>query len=145
MTISLLLAPVALIAASTVSAQTPDVQTEVAAVMADSAAGWNSGDLDRFVAIYADDAVYVTTKGLVRGKAEIAARYRPSFASGSNKRGRLSFQMLAYRTISNVHQLLFARWTLTPADPKAKAETGMTTLLFERRKAGWRIISDHSS
>ena len=87
----------------------------------------------------------MTPKGLLRGKAEIADHYRPSFAAGGNKRGKLSFQMLAYRTISNVHQLLFAKWILTPDAAGAKAETGMTTLLFERRKAGWQIISDHSS
>jgi len=139
------LAPIALVLATPVAAQQADVQAEVAAAMTDSAAGWNSGDLDRFVAIYADDAVFVTPKGLVRGKAEIADHYRPSFTAKGNSRGTLTFQMLASRTISNVHQLLFARWTLTPADPKAKVETGMTTLLFERRKAGWKIISDHSS
>ena len=117
----------------------------VQAAMTASAAGWNAGDLDRFVDIYAKDAVFVTPKGLLRGKAEIAARYRPSFAGGGNVRGKLSFQPLALRTLSAVHQLLIARWTLTPADPAGTVETGTTTLLFERQPAGWKIISDHSS
>jgi uncharacterized protein (TIGR02246 family) len=134
-----------LVLAAPAMAQAPDPQREVAAAMAASAAGWNSGNLDRFVSIYADDAVFVTPTGLLRGKGEIADHYRPSFTLGGNDRGKLSFQLLAYRTISNVHQLLFAKWILTPAAPGAKPETGMTTLLFERRKAGWRIISDHSS
>lgn len=121
-----------------------DPQAAIAAAMADSAAGWNTGDLARFVAVYADDATYVTTKGLVTGKPAIADRYRPSFAKGGNTRGTLSFRMLGHRTISNVHQLLFARWTLTPAD-NGKVDQGMTTLLFERRKTGWKIIADHSS
>jgi uncharacterized protein (TIGR02246 family) len=142
MSMSLLLAPIML---ATAAAPAPTPQAQVEAAMADSAAGWNAGSLDRFVAVYADDAVFVTRKGLVRGKAAIADHYRASFAKGGNTRGKLGFQMLAYRTISNVHQLLFARWTLTPSDPAAKPETGMTTLLFERRKAGWQIISDHSS
>ena len=134
----------ALIAAP-IAAPAPEPRAEVTSAMAASATGWNAGDLDRFVAIYADDAVFVTPKGLLRGKAAIADHYRPSFAAGGNTRGKLSFEMLAYRTISNVHQLLFARWILTPADPAAKRETGMTTVLFERRKEGWKIISDHSS
>lgn len=134
----------ALIAAP-VPAAPASPQVEVQAAMTASAAGWNAGDLDRFVAIYAKDAVFVTPKGLLRGKDEIAAHYRPSFAGGGNIRGTLTFQMLAFRTISNVHQLLFARWTLTPRDPAAKVETGMTTLVFERQPAGWKIISDHSS
>lgn len=139
---ALFLVPIVLSAPA--SAQAPDPHAQVTAAMTDSAAGWNAGDLDRFVAIYADDAVFVTPKGLLRGKARIADHYRASFAAGGNKRGKLSFQMLAYRTISNVHQLLFARWVLTPADGRT-IEQGMTTLLFERRKSGWKIISDHSS
>jgi len=117
----------------------------VAAALDDSKAGWNAGDLDRFVAVYAPDATFVTAKGLVKGRAAIADRYRPSFAAGGNTRGKLGFETLDSRSIDPVHLLIWARWTLTPADPAAKAETGMTTLLFERRPDGWRIISDHSS
>ncbi len=113
--------------------------------MKDSAAGWNAGSLDRFVAIYAPDATYVTNAGLVQGRAAIADKYRASFADGANKRGKLGFDLLGSRMISPAHLLLWARWTLTPADPAAKAETGMTTLLFEHRPEGWKIISDHSS
>ena len=120
-------------------------QAGVAAAMADSAAGWNAGDLDRFVAIYAPDATFVTQKGLVRGYAAIADRYRPSFAGGGNTRGKLSFETLGSRIVSPTHLLLWARWTLTPAGAAGKVETGMTTLLFERQPEGWRIISDHSS
>ncbi|HVF93469.1 MAG TPA: nuclear transport factor 2 family protein [Sphingomonas sp.] len=135
---------VAVALASPAAAQNaPQVQVEAA--MAASAAGWNAGDLERVVAIYAKDAVFVTSKGLLRGKAEIAGNYRPSFVAGGNARGKLSFQPMAFRTLSSVHQLLVARWTLTPAVAGAKVETGLTTLIFERQPAGWKIISDHSS
>lgn len=120
-------------------------QAGVEAVLGDSMAGWNAGSLERFVAAYAPDATYVTQHGLVQGRAAIAEVYRPSFVEGGNKRGKLSFATLGSRVISPAHLLLWARWTLTPSDPAAKPETGMTTLLFERRPEGWRIISDHSS
>jgi uncharacterized protein (TIGR02246 family) len=118
-------------------------QAAIEAEMAASGAGWNAGALDRFMAVYAEDAVYASGKELARGKAEIAKRYAKSFADGANNRGRLSFQPVAWRTISNVHMLLVSRWTLTPAT--GAAQSGLTTLLFERRKQGWRIIADHSS
>lgn len=121
------------------------MQAGVAAALDDSAAGWNAGNLDRFVAIYAPDATFVTVGGILRGRPAIADHYRPSFAGGTNTRGKLGFQPVGSRVISPAHLLLWARWTLTPADPAAKAETGMTTLLFEHRPEGWRIISDHSS
>ncbi|WP_294194835.1 nuclear transport factor 2 family protein [uncultured Sphingomonas sp.] len=118
-------------------------QAAIDAAMADSAAGWNTGDLARFTAIYAPDAIYVAGDKVVRGKAAIAERYAKSFADGGNTRGRLTFQPLAWRPLSAVHVLHVARWTLTPAG--GAAQTGLTTLLFERRKDGWKIISDHSS
>lgn len=136
-------APLALIAVAAAPGLTP-VQQAVMAEMEASARGWDAGDLDAFMKLYAPDAVFVGAKGLTRGKAAIAGTYRDSFVKGGNARGHLSFQPLAFRTISQAHQLLIARWTLTSANG-GKAETGLTTLLFERRPEGWRIISDHSS
>ncbi|WP_301075819.1 SgcJ/EcaC family oxidoreductase [Sphingomonas sp.] len=134
---------IAMTQAAVAAAAVVSPQAAIEAELAASAAGWNTGSLDRFMAVYADDAVYSSGKELVRGKAAIAKRYAGSFAEGGNARGRLSFQPAAWRTISNVHMLLVARWTLTPAS--GTAQSGLTTLLFERRKEGWRIIADHSS
>ena len=134
---------IAMTQAAVAAAAVASPQAAIEAELAASAAGWNTGSLDRFMAVYADDAVYSSSKELVRGKAAIAKRYAGSFAEGGNARGRLSFQPAAWRTISNVHMLLVARWTLTPAS--GTAQSGLTTLLFERRKEGWRIIADHSS
>lgn len=117
-------------------------QEQVMAAMNASAAGWNAGDLGTFVAVYADDATFVVKDGVLRGKAAIADRYRASFTGGGNARGRLSFEAVAFRTIGPAQQLLIARWRLTGG---AKEESGMTTLLWERRPVGWRIVADHSS
>ena len=117
-------------------------QAQLMAAMQGSAAGWNAGDLDRFMAVYADDATFVTKNGVLRGKAAIADRYRPSFVGGGNARGQLSFQPLAFRTLGPAVQLLIARWTLTGGPTP---QTGLTSLVFERRPVGWRIVADHSS
>ena len=113
----------------------------VAAAMAASAAGWNAGDLNRFMAVYADDAIYVTAKGVVRGKAAIATHYAPSFTNGTNSRGMLSFDMLAERAIDARHRVLVARWTLTGK----QVQSGYTTLVFANQGNEWRIVTDHSS
>lgn len=129
------------IAVVAAAAATP--QAAIESAMIESAAGWNAGDLARFTAIYAPDAVYVAGDKVVRGKPAIAERYARSFANGGNTRGRLGFQPLAWRPLSAVHVLHVARWTLTPDG--GAPQTGLTTLLFERRKDGWKIIADHSS
>ncbi len=116
-------------------------QGAIAAAMAASAAGWNAGDLDAFMAVYADDAVYVTAKGVVRGRAAIAARYAPSFQGGGNIRGRLEFEPLVERPLGPDRRLFVARWTLRGRE----VQTGLTTLVFERRGPAWKIVADHSS
>lgn len=131
-----------LAAATLIVAPAPSPTAAIEAAMKDSAAGWDSGDLQRFVAVYAPDAIFVGGDGVVRGKDAIAARFAKSFTGGGNTRGKLTFEPVAWRTLSAVHTLYVARWTLTPAD--GKPQSGMTSLLFERRKEGWRIISDHS-
>lgn len=116
-------------------------EAAIRAVMLDSAAGWDAGDLDRFMAIYAPDAVFVTGKGLVKGKPAIADNYRKSFTAGANSRGKLRFDFLDLKRIGD-RRILFARWNLSGG---AKTESGMTTLVFERRADGWKIVADHSS
>ena len=122
-------------------AQVP-AETAIRQAMEASAAAWNAGDLARFMAVYADDAVFVTPKGLLRGKEAIAAKYRPSFRGVGNARGALTFAFLELRGIDPRHAMLFARWTLTGP---STVESGMTTLVFERRGTVWQIIADHSS
>ena len=137
----MMLAPVAL-AIAAAPATTPQQQIEAA--MTDSAAGWNTGELMRFVRVYGADATFVTPAGLIRGRDAIAQHYAPSFTDGSNRRGSLGFQFLQMRGLDSTHVLLFARWRLTPGG-LSKGEGGMTTLVFERQADGWKIIADHSS
>jgi len=136
----MLILPVALAMAATVS---QDPEAAIRAAMDDSAAGWSAGDMPRFLAIYADDAVFVTKDGLVRGKPAIAARYDTRYGRDAAQRGRLSFRTLGFRRIDATHQILWARWALDY--PDGKRAGGMTSLVFERRAGGWKIVSDHSS
>ncbi len=140
-----MMAPIAVVTTAATPAAIP-AETAIRQTMAASAAGWNAGDLARFMTVYADDAVFVTPKGLLRGKRAIADKYRPSFRPGTmgagNSRGTLSFAFLEMRGIDPAHAMLIARWTLTGS---STVETGMTSLVFERRGGAWKIIADHSS
>lgn len=126
----------------------PRVAIEVA--MADSAAGWDAGDIDRFLAIYSDDPAtsFTTEKGIARGKADVRKRYLTSYVDQFGpKRGakasRLSFTFDDFRMLGTDHALLIARWKLV--DGAGKALTGMTSLVFRREGSDWRIVADHSS
>jgi uncharacterized protein (TIGR02246 family) len=143
-------AAAAIVCVAPAMAQTPadTARGAVMAALTDSAAGWNAGDLGRFMAVYADapTTTYVTGSGLAHGRSEIAAHYKPYFGGAKTaERGILSFALLDFRLLDPTHVLLIARYTVAPAGARKEAWSGPTSLVFEKRGEGWRIIADHSS
>jgi len=118
----------------------------VTAALAESAAGWNSGNLDRFMGVYseASSASFVSEDGLLRGRDKLAERYRTKYEfADPAKRGSLSLEMLDFRLLGADHALYIGRYTL--AYPDGKTVTGPTSLVFAREGGSWRIVADHSS
>lgn len=142
-----MVAALAAVALTAPAAATPreDAQKAIMAAMTESAGGWTAGDLDRFMAVYAEGATFVVGDGVIRGKAAIAARYAPRFSGDrAAKRGALSFEEIDFRVIDTSHALLVARYRLKIEG--AVDQTGPTSLLFEKNRAGaWKIVADHSS
>jgi len=140
----MLAAAVAIVWAAPILAASPE-QIAVEAAMAESAAGWNAGDVDRFMAVYSpgEETSFVTKEGLLRGKAAMTERYRTRYDfDNAAKRGVLTFVTLDFRLLGPAHALYIARYTLTYAD--GKTQSGPTSLVFAREAGGWKIISDHS-
>lgn len=118
-------------------------------------ADWNRGDLEAFCRPYADDAAFVTPKGITRGREEVLRRYRASYADPAAM-GTLAIAVDEIRLISGTEVSVFGdavpgrvhgatllgRWTLTFAGkPPA---TGFTLLVLRRTAQGWRIVQDAS-
>ena len=136
----------AIVVAAPAMAKLSSQQVAVEAAMTDSAAGWNAGDLDRFMRVYSDapDTSFVTKQGLLRGKAAMAARYRKNYDfDHPAARGALTFATLDFRLLDPTHALYIGRYMLTGVD--GKVQSGPTSLVFRKEAAGWRIIADHSS
>lgn len=111
--------------------------------LADSAAGWNTGNLDRFMAVYrrSPDISYISGGEVVRGFDAIRARYAGRFVGGGEK-GRLAIDILDIRPAGPGYVYVIGRYHLLRA---ASAEvSGITTLLFEHVGTGWLIVADHS-
>jgi ketosteroid isomerase-like protein len=124
----------------------PSVKQVIEEAMAESAAGWNAGDVERFMAIYSarPETSFVVKDGLIRGKPAMIARYRERYDfSDPAKRGTLTFTTLDFRQFDRSHVLYIARYLLTY--PGGKTASGPTTLVFEQERDGWRIVADHSS
>jgi ketosteroid isomerase-like protein len=129
-------------ASVTVQSRSPAEPVAVAtALLAHGAASWNAGDLDGFMADYADSATFVTSQGLVHGRPAIQARYAPRFRPGA-VRDSLWFRDIAARWEGDGIQAV-AWWHLSRGD--SLVARGPTSLLLRRVDGHWRIVHDHSS
>jgi len=123
----------------------PAIVQAIEAAMSDTAAGWNAGDMQRFMAVYSDapETSFVAGQELLRGKPAMIAMYDKAYDfDDAAKRGTLSFETVDLRALGPAHVLYIARYTLTY--PAAEPVSGLTSVVFAREVGGWRIIADHS-
>ncbi|HEX9459738.1 MAG TPA: nuclear transport factor 2 family protein [Thermoanaerobaculia bacterium] len=133
------LLPLAAMAAARVTAK--DLAA-IRAVLDDQVAAWNRGDIDAYMAGYAqsDDTMFVGTD-VTRGWTKVRDRYKSKYDSRT-KMGTLTFSDLALRPLGDHDIVVTGAWLLTR---DADSPHGRFTLIFHRRPEGWRIVYDHSS
>jgi uncharacterized protein (TIGR02246 family) len=111
-------------------------------VLQSTADAWNAGDLDTFVAPYADDATYMTATGPI-GRDAIKARYASKYFTGGKPDQQVRFDQTTVRPLGADHALMTGRFTLSGgAQPD---RSGWFSLVWTRTPSGWRILHDHSS
>lgn len=123
----------------------PDVRqarAEICQMMDSSAMAWNRGDLEAFVADYTDDATYIGSRGLVRGRTAIGAAYAPRFQRGV-QRDSLSFREIEVDLLAPNVANVIATYVLMRGD--SVTSRGPTSLVMRRFGGRWRIAHDHSS
>ena len=135
-----------------------DAEAAIRTLLAEQAAAWSRGDLEAFVSVYAEDALFVSPSGLTRGRDEVLARYRRRYPDRAAM-GRLSLDVIELRLTAggevsmlgdavpgDVHGArVVARWTLAyPEAAEREEATGLTLIVFERRGGEWRIVEDAS-
>jgi len=137
--VALMLLPVIATAATRVSAK--DLAA-IRAVLDAQAAAWNRGDIDAYMAGYAqsDDTMFVGTD-VTRGWTKVRDRYKAKYDSRA-KMGTLIFSDVDLRPLGSDDVIVTGAWKLTR---DADTPHGRFTLIFHRGPEGWRIVYDHSS
>lgn len=122
------------------------VRSAIEAVLDASAAGWNAGDLGRFMACYQDAPTtsYVSGTRFAQGFPAIRGMYGERFAGGRAAMGELALEILDLRMLDARRAYVVGRFHLHRDAAAGGDVSGLTTLLFDRTPAGWRIIADHS-
>ena len=119
-----------------------DAAAAVRAELDSTAAGWNRGELDVYLAAYADSVTSVGANGFVRGKAAAAAVMRSGFWRTGRPLQQLRYEHVNVRTLGPDHALVTGQYVLSGAD--RPDHTGWFTTVWAQTAAGWRMIHDHS-
>jgi uncharacterized protein (TIGR02246 family) len=114
-------------------------------VLADQQSSWNQGDVVSFMHGY-DDSPQTTFMGktIQHGYQMILARYQRNYGS-REAMGQLVFSDLDIRMLGDDHAVVTGHFHLTRSQNGGGDASGLFSLVFEKKPAGWKIILDHTS
>ncbi len=118
------------------------VRAEIMTELQKSALGWNSGDLDAFLAVYAEDATFAGQDRFIRGKRAIRELYAPVFGK-ETQRDSLRLENLDVNQLCPDAALVTGIYQNMRGDQVTRK--GTTSLVMRLIAGQWRIIHDHSS
>ena len=119
---------------------------EIRAMLKNSEAAWNRGDLAAFATDYEDSAetTFIGREITHGGVEAILARYRRGYPT-PEAMGTLTFSEIAVRPLGKGYALANGRFALKRTAAGGGDAAGRFTLVLRKAKAGWKIIHDHSS
>ena len=118
-------------------------EPEIRAMLDESAAAWNRGDLDGHLADNADSITFMTGRGPIVGKDKTAEILGTSFFRDGKPVQQLRFEQVTVRPLGRRHALVVGRFILSGGGEADKS--GWFSTIWEQRPEGWRVIHDHSS
>ena len=145
---ALLLVAIIPLSVQTQNAAKPNTRDEgiiaaVRAVLDVQRDAWNRGDLEGYMDGYdrSPATEFVGGDTITRGWQTVLERYQRKYDS-REKMGVLAFSEIEITVLSKDAALVLGRWRLKRASDEPH---GTFSLLFRHKKAGWRIVHDHSS
>lgn len=109
-------------------------------VLSANAAAWNEGNLDAFLAGYANSAELMMIKDAVvtTGWRDVKKAYEQDIAANAGM-GRLSFENIEVSVTSPEVATVIGRYSVAQTD---RSSTGVMTLVMKQIDGRWRIVQD---
>ena len=119
---------------------------EVQAMLKNSEAAWNRGDLVAFSADYEDspETTFIGRDVVRGGTQAILGRYRQRYPN-REAMGTLTFSEIEARPLAAGLALASGKYTLKRTAAGGGDASGRFTLVLRKTPSGWKIIHDHSS
>lgn len=107
-----------------------------------SVAGWNEGNVEVFVGVYAEDATFARPENFVRGRAAIRDLYAPIFMPNIS-RDALMLEQVEVTPLGK--DIVLVKSIYRNMRNGKVTRRGTTTLVMRMAEGKWRIVHDHSS
>ena len=116
---------------------------EILKVMTDQQTAWNNGNIDGYMQGYwkNDSLLFIGSKGPTYGWQKTLDNYKKSYPN-KEKMGILEFSDVQVKILGKKHAYVFGKWKLVRTND---SPNGIYTLIFQKFKNGWKIISDHTN
>lgn len=138
----LTLAAVLIVAGLAIGQSKNDAASKIKAELDKTAAGWNDGDLSKYLAAYVPEATEMTGEGPKGGVEEIEKTMKAGFWKTGRPIQTLHYENVVVRMLCKDHALVTGQYVLTGAGrPDRK---GWFTTVWQRVGKNWRMIHDHS-
>ena len=126
------------------TAQTAADRKAILGILKRQTDDWNAGRIAEFMNGYweSDSLTFVGKGGITHGYAPTLANYKKRYPDRDNM-GTLAFTILKVEFPAKNVAYVIGKWQLTR--PKIGDAGGHYTLLWEKKKGRWVIVSDHSS
>ncbi|MEZ5919882.1 MAG: SgcJ/EcaC family oxidoreductase [Parvularculaceae bacterium] len=112
----------------------------VAAVLRASAAAWNEGNLEAYIAFYApgQQTTLIDGADVMAGESQIRKRYE-RWVSDAGSMGRLNYSNLRVTLTAENVATVIGRYAVKAGE---RADKGLMTLVLRQSDGKWRIIQD---
>ena len=122
-------------------------QDDLSAIQANfdqQAACWNKGDLECYVQAYypSENVQTISRAGVTKGYRDILASYQKYFPK--DKMGHLHFDNFSYKKLNKQYIYVVGRFNLK-YDKQSDLRQGWFSVIMEKIKGKWYMVSDHSS
>lgn len=116
---------------------------EILKVMQEQQAAWNRGDLEGFMQGYwkSDSLLFIGSKGPNYGWQKTLDNYKKSYPN-KEEMGILEFSDMKVKPLGKNYAQVLGKWKLKRATDEPN---GIYTLIFQKFRVGWKIISDHTN
>jgi len=118
-------------------------ETDIRKQLQLSTEGWNSGSLEKHLALYDPSVTQMTDNGPRSGIDSIRNSFANSYFKSGRPEQQLSTEHVVVRRLDNKSALVTGKFLLSGGDQPT--QSGWFTLVWVKTAHGWQLIHDHSS